>query len=593
MSHVERNIAALGVPSFMRLLLAVCVLLVAGSALAQGASADVDDKRSKFVEASTALAAAKARLEQTQREHDAAEKAFDKAAVTGANDLKARAQQLRGAALDVAVAQIAVDAAATRKDEARQALYGALVGKPSDRQGQRYVAQQAPQAGKPGGAEAPWLADAAKAQAMVADIKEKSAEAFKLTDESSALALSLAIDRLKASESDPADKRNALLALQDAAAGRLAALNAHALRDGTQKLGNLVMDQASRLAECRLNGDSPECLERRADGQQLVEELKRRNERAVAEQKAAKLAKFTVQARELSNDEREQRAALAYLQLVDRNPNAGWQFGGEAATLTAGPDGALASIRFSLKRFEKTWENDTTVTLSAPLAENGRSRLVASEGADRPKETAARFETVVMRNLNPAANLLGNYNQFGVFAQVSRQRFDIADKGDLSADPRRDSRTALAFGFSNMFGFSAASEEDAVSAVHRLGFEVRHGYSAGAETVRCAAQPQPGETTLNCVSGSFDPVKVEWKRILNYRYRREIGDRVAIAPAFAYEHSTRTKTYDLPIYLVQGSGDDKGKFTAGIAYRRVVAPGKETKAGWELFVSSPLSLFGP
>lgn len=585
--------AASGLLRVARGVLAICLLTLARSTLAQATPAEVDDKRGKFVQAGTALAEAKRNLAEVRRAHEAAENAFDEAAQAGSTDLQSHAQRLRRAALDVDVAQVAVDAASARKDDARQALYAVLIGKPADRQTQRNIALQARRSGKPSDAESQMLADAAKAQDMVADIKEKSAAAFKLTDEGSALALSLAIDRLKASESDPKDKRNALLALQDAAAGRLAAQNSYALRDGAQKLGNLVMDQASRLAECRLNSDSPECQDLRADGQQLVDELKRRSERAAAEQKAAKLAKFTVQARELSNDEREQRAALAYLQLVDRNPNAGWQFGGEAATLTAGADGALASIRFSLKRFERTWENDTTLTLSAPLSDEGRTRLLSSASADRPKETTARVETIVMRNLNPSTNMLGNYNQLGAFAQVSRQRFDVADKGDLNADPRRESRTAFSAGLSNLFGFSSASDEDAVSAVHRLGFEVRRSYKAGPETVRCAAQPVPGETTLSCAAGAFDPVKGEWKRVLNYRYRKEFGNRIAIAPALAYEQSTRTKSYDLPIYLLQGSGDDQSKFTAGVAYRRVSAPGKETASGWELFVSSPLALFGP
>ncbi len=580
----------------------VAVLVACGSAMAEAPVPDVEALRKTFVKANGQLTAVSAALDMAKKNFKSSEQAFDAAALAvepDAADLASKAEALRQANREIALLEVRANITQALTNDARQALYDALTEKPATRKERRSQIAKA-QTNSPAGErmrlskeEEKLVSDAAGASGAVSQIQAQSGEAVELMKDGSTRALDMALAQLKASEGKPEDNVNALMALKDATAGRLAALRAEQQGDGTPALGLAVTDQVSDFVACKLDSSRRDCTDLSSTGRELVAELNRRSERSVAERDASKLAKFNVQARELSADPGQQRAAVAYLRLIDRNPNAGWSFGGEAATLTAGGDGATASMRFSLKRFDRTLENDTTLTLSAPLADEGRTHLLSSASADRPKETAARVETVLMRNLDPSTNMLGNYNQFGVFAQLSRQRFDVADKADLKADAHRDSRTAFAFGISNMFGFSAASEEDAVNAVHRVGFEVRRGYKGGAESTRCPTQPEPGETTLSCVAGFFDPVEVEWKRTLNYRYRKEFGSVVAIAPAFSYEHTTKTKTYDLPVYLVQGSGDDKGKFTAGIAYRYVSTPGKDATKGWELFVSSPLSLFGP
>jgi hypothetical protein len=574
-------------------LVVTAALVFGGSAWAQQLSvAEVTAKREAFVVAKGKLAGAEAALSAAKADHKAKESDFEAAAMANAADLADKAQELRNAVDKVALLRVKLDSAEFDRDDTRQALFDALAGKPESRQQRNNVLAERARA-KLHKEEVELLAESGKAQQLVTEIKDQSAKAFASTDEGSAMALALAVKRLSASDGELKDDVNALMALQDAAAGRLVALRAHRQREGAQSLGNLVMSHASRTAACGLDNRGADCANLPAGNRELVDELKRRKERAQADQKTARLTRLTVQARELSSDEREQRAALAYMQMVERNPNAGWQFGGEAATLTAGQDGAIASIRFSLKRFEQTLANDTTLTLSAPLAEQGRTHLMSSAAADRPKETAMRFETVLVRNLDPGKNLFGNYNQIGMFAQVARQRFNVADPSKLKDDAHPTSRAAFSAGLSNMFAFGIAPADAKVSAVHRVGLQVQRGYIAGDESIRCPAQPEPGETTLGCVTANFDPIKVKWKRALNYRYRREINDVVAIAPAFSYEHTTRTKTYDLPVYLVQGSGDEKGKFTAGIAYRHVSTPGKDAAKAWELFVSSPLSLFGP
>ncbi len=582
---------------------AMAALWAACAAAASVPAETVTAKRKALVEANSRLKSAGAELRDAKSALKNAEDQFDAGALDDKLEPKAlakRAVSLRQAADKVAMLRIKEEAAEVLRDDARQVLYDALAEKPADREKRSGDLNEAltkarDERKRPvlDDANATLLADAARAQEMVTKIKANSEQAFALTDEGSALALAMALEQLKTADGKVKDDVNALLALQDAAAGRLVALHAHEQRGGAQKLGNLVVNHASLLAECKLDDGQPGCDQLPTDSQDLLAALSRRSERAAADHKVAKLAKFTVQAREFSSDETKQRAALAYLQMVDRNPNAGWQFGGEAATLTAGRDGATASIRFSLKRFSSAFENDTTLTLSAPLAEQGRTRLLASAAGDRPDETSLRIEKVLVRNLNSGLNFFGNFNQFGAFAQVGRQRFSVADAADLKAEAGQTSRTTFSVGASNLFGFANASNAAQVNAVHRVGFQMQRGYKAGDEITRCPTQPEPGETTLSCVTASFDPVKVQWKRTLNYRYRKEFGGRVAIAPAFSYEHTKRTKTYDLPVYLVQGGGDEQGKFTAGIAYRHVSTPGKETTKGWELFVTSPLSLLGP
>lgn len=553
---------------------------------AQSPEDTVATKRKAFMQAADDLARAKAKLQASDAKRDAAIAAFDAAAQANAGDLVARAKAAQDLTAAAEMDEAAVSAASAALAKSRRELLAELVPKPLP----------TPSPDKPL-KEVELIANAAKAQGKVDKMEADSGAAFSTTDKASAIALAMAEKRLRSSTAE-GDAKRELGALADSKSGHKAAMDVYAQRGGAQRLGNLVVASATQLADCRLRDAKADCTQHETESRQLQAILESRSNESAAKMALAKLASFKVQSADVADSESEQLAALEFLQLIDRNPKAGWKFGGEGATVTAGPDGGNAAVRFSLQRFVKSWARDTTITLSAPLAKEGDTRLLASNGQYRPQEASLRYEVAGLRSLKRSENTFTRFNQFGLFAEATRQRFSLGDVNDVTSAPRKESRTALSWGVSSLY---ALTDKDAV---HRLGFTVERSYDAGKPSTRCKLTPdkvkdpatgQPtttDESFLRCNNALFSPLEVAWSRTFEYRYRQEL-DHIAVAPAFSYENGTRTKTYELPIYLVRGDGDNEGKFTAGIAYRHISKPGEPADKRWELFVSSPLSLIGP
>lgn len=547
--------------------------------------------RSQFSGALKALREIEGRLKSAEAESSQAD---DQAGLMDAADLPAVQQRVSDAIRKgerVRDLQAELTLAKERLADARQRLSAAL------EVASARVAWQAPGGGPVDGV-ANLVDKGAKAQAGVAALNANSKEAFKVTDEARAIALGLARDAIKAGGPPGSEaSQKALQTIKDAQQAHEEALSVYKMRYGAQALGNELSGAALELARCSIENctDRDRLMTETNRASQAMDEKKKESKEKLT---AAKLLSFGIRASEVSKSAAEQQAALEFLQFIDRNPNAGWKFGGEATTLSAGAEGATAAIRVSLQRFVNTWARDTSITLSSPVAKGSDSTaLLASNGSYRPDETKLRYEVAGVRQLGNGKGDFVRFNQVAYFAQVSRLRFRVGNPA-AAGDPSQYSRTAWSLGASSLF----AQAED--SAVHRVGFAVERGYDAGRQSTRCKVAPDPivdpatgnptgvNEAFLRCMTAFFSPVKVAWSRTLDYRYRRE-WERVAIAPAFSYEHATKTKTYELPVYLVRGEGDNADKFTAGVAYRHTSKPGEPADKRWELFVSSPLSLLSP
>lgn len=541
--------------------------------------------------------AAKAKLALAQRELEQADEKVAQADLSNLADARQRTADALAKGNAVADAEVDVEFARQELADARQRL-SAKVGIAAARVARQFSDANATMPGAADGVSA-LVAGAGEAQAGVGKLNANSKQAFQVTDEARAIALALAADAIKAgATARSAAGENALKAIKQAQDAHGKALEVYRERYRAQPLGNKWSSAGLELARCTIEGCADQAAHVEAT-RRAADDMGNRMTRSTQELADAKLLSFGVRAAEISDKPAEQQAALDFLQFIDRNPNAGWKFGGEAATLSAGADGATAAIRVSLQRIVNTWARDTTLTLSSPVAKGSDSTaLLSSSGGYRPEESSLRLETAALRRLgkkgDPAVTL---FNQLGFFAQVSRLRFKVGNPAAVG-DPTSESRTAWSFGGSSFFAGNG------VPAAHRLGFSIERGYDAGTKSTRCQATPDPikdpatgnptgaNQVFLRCANAFFNPVEVAWARKLEYRYRRE-WQRVAIAPAFTYEHTTRTKTYELPLYLVRGEGDNADKFTAGVAYRHISVPGEATDKRWEIFVSSPLSMLSP
>lgn len=556
---------------------------------------EVQMAQAAFGQARDRHVAAKAKLAAAQRELEQADEKVAHADPNNFADVRQRTADALDKGNAVADAEVDVELARQELADARQRL-SAKVGVAAVRLARPVSGAKAPTPGVTDAVGA-LVAGAGEAQAGVGLLNANAKQAFLVTDEARAIALALAADAIKAgaaAHSEAGDK--ALAAIQQAQDAHAKALEVHRERYRAQPLSNEWTSSALQLAGCVLN----DCEQRAAlveRTRQAGEAMTDRIDKSKKELAAAKLLSYRIKTADVGS-ETEQAAAIGFLAFIDRNPNAGWKFGGESATLSAGADGATAAIRVSLQRIVNTWARDTTLTLSSPVAKGGDSTaLLSSSGGYRPEETSLRLESTAWRALGNHAGDLVRFAQIGLFGQVSRLRFTLGNPAAVG-DPSHEPRTALALGGS---AFLAA---EGVPAAHRFGFSIERGYDAGPKSTRCQAAPDPindpvtgnptgaNQVFLRCATAFFNPIDVAWARKLEYRYRRE-WQRLAIAPAITYEHTTRTKTYELPLYLVRGEGDNADKFTAGVAYRHISVPGEAADKRWEIFVSSPLSMLSP
>lgn len=571
------------------LLLAFFMALAGGAALAQAAApASVDSARTAFAEALKHLRQVEQLLAKAETESRRADDEVTYAPTAAV--LKQRA------AAAVVSNQRVLDLEAERADarrtlaDARLKLQVAAAVLPEP-------AASAPLTVAQRGAATALVEAASKASETVATLQSNSQKAFQATDEASAVALRMAQAAIKDGSGPDSDAgKNALKTIKLADEAREKALSVHDQHSKVQSLANRLVGAGSQLAECSLGSDcaSFPSLAEQADA--AATELKRRADSSKEDFATAKLLSFGVKANEMGDNDTERAAALKFLELADRNPNAKGLFGGEAATVTAGKDGAEAAIRMSFKRLVSSWAEDTALTLSAPLGKGGDTRFLSSEGKRMPDDVTLGVETNLMRNFVLRHNTLPVYNQWNVFGKVGRQTFKVAN-ADLLTPAQSAGKTHLSAGIGTLWGF------EKLEAVHRLSIKRDLSYEADDESTRCLPKPikvkdpvtkldtDQDETYLRCATGSFAAPSRTWSTEATYSYRREFKG-FGIAPAVSYSFGDKLKTYDLPIYLIRGLGDDKTKFTAGVSYHLESKPGSSNKQRWELFLTSPLSVLG-
>lgn len=233
----------LGVPNLWSTLAATALILnmAVGTPLAYAAVDPLTSKRAAFIKATGDLAAAQAKLKRSDAERDAATLAFDESVKANAPDLVTRALFARQRQEVAEHDESQVQAERLRVAHARRALMDAVLQPPLD----HTAAEKAP-------TTIELIENAAKTQAKVEKLEADAATAFNVTDKANAIALAMAVKRLKSGTGGTDDE---LKALANARAGHEAASNVHGAwrrGEGAQRLGNRIVASGADLAKCRL-----------------------------------------------------------------------------------------------------------------------------------------------------------------------------------------------------------------------------------------------------------------------------------------------------------------------------------------------------
>lgn len=421
---------------------------------------------------------------------------------------------------------------------------------------------------------------AQQAQGIVAELKASAEKAYGVSDKAVSASL-------KAPAGTEPQQRRALLE-----SARLAHESAGAVWQAareSQSLSNQVVEDTLQASLCSMADgvggcDGDEAV-RRARAAMLGKELARRKAEGAAAMETTKLAAFRVEAGVLKASESERQAALRFLQLIDRNPDAKGLFGGEAIRLSAGKAGGEASIRLDLDRFINNPARDISLIVSAPVGDGNSTALYdTGEGvASGAKATLAyRFTPRLLKS----ERVLDYLYQFGAHVSVGYSSLPYRRVDDVTTGLKQRS-TPWAVGSQVVYADASGT------LLHQLGVEykVEAGYPSDAtKTTRCPALPA-GQLSVGCPTAYF--VAPEQRAGLAFSYNvRFKTSKVAFSPAVTYDRRTRVTSLDVPIYLV---GDvEKKALNAGVAFSRQSAgkDGGSSSSAWRLFIGTPFSLLG-
>jgi hypothetical protein len=425
------------------------------------------------------------------------------------------------------------------------------------------------------------LAKAAKAQASVKDLKQKTGDAFAIGDGAAKVGLDAAAAAELRLEGNRASRQRALDLTEQGAVAFNAALASRGATGDAQIASNALVRCALQLAVCRLDGlckltqkDAYDKAE--AAAKQLADALDE-GAKAVASAKAESRKQDLI---DLSPKQAERK--LRYLDLLDKNPDAKALVGDDAALISASKGKTEGVIRLSLARLGFDNARRLALQLSAPLTDG--EATVAERRADRlsarPKVTLAWNGVTLLDK--PDALI-----SYGLSATIGRD-------SQTYIDPTTPEQLKLGTKPRGV-GLTATLIRDE-RALHTLGVERQRTWEPGKAGVVCPL-PAAGATSVRCLSGRLGtPTPLE-ATVSTYSYHRKttfLGDSLGLGVEATYNDKSREFDLSIPIYFIQSSDSTKSELNAGIRIglvnKRDPANGRDTSLG--LFVSSPFKIGG-
>ncbi|WP_457422270.1 hypothetical protein [Roseateles sp. P5_E7] len=443
------------------------------------------------------------------------------------------------------------------------------------------LASDVARAGASGDKAASVIAAAQTAQGSATQLKKDAEKAFETGDKAVGRALA---------EYDKHPTAETAKVLQAAQRSRERSLDVYDASQHVQTIANQLAADGLALAKCKAQTppcpeDDPEVKLRVERGLALADDMAQRKSDSKRAFSETKLAAFTIEPAVLRAPDNQKDDALAFLKLIDSNPDVSSLFGGEAIRLSAGKKGGEASIRVDLDRFVSNPTKDFSLILTAPVGEGSSTALYDSGDGVTSGATATLAYRFLPRLLKEG-RLLPYLYQFGVQASLGYAAHSYRSADDITQTMKKRSKPWS-------LGGQVIYANTKATLLHQLGvnYKVETSYADGVtKLTRCPLVPT-GQTSAACVNAYFQPPEQRAGWELSYNVRFKAGG-AALSPSFTYDRRTNVKSYELPIYLI---GDvEKKSLTAGVSLLHS-SSGKDdiaAKSAIRLFVSSPFSLFG-
>lgn len=302
---------------------------------------------------------------------------------------------------------------------------------------------------------------------------------------------------------------------------------------------------------------------------------------------------------------KELKGEVSLRKILDENPNVRSFFGTDAAGVSAGSSGNVATFRYTLqnRRAQNDLLRNTRLTLigSTPLSDQGLTSVynTADKLANKTKVSLALQSTRESAHLVKEPDSLGHVlHDYAVGLSVTQD----SRKYLVARTPDSDNPLGWADKKGSYYGAGLTADwvlllDEKSKTLVKLSFE-RQGAMTDAATIKqCVFSTATSLIdTGKCIEGPNAAPSREWGNLLEFGLRRQfslLNDK-PVNIGLSVKHSLKDHTTDveLPLYFnFAGTQDDpKNPITGGLVLNwSSGSPGLK----WGFFVSTPLSFARP
>ena len=286
-------------------------------------------------------------------------------------------------------------------------------------------------------------------------------------------------------------------------------------------------------------------------------------------------ASIDVQAAGIGDTPGERASVAAFLRAASKYPDAGLLLAEEGVKFTASNKDSKATLKLNLDALGKTINQQTSITLSTPIAAGATSGQLYSTVDGKVGVPTVRLTSSVVSSLGQDRWVKWQLSIFGLTGSWGTKELEHYDAADLSKAVKTRISPWSVGGFWTLAPATGGW-------VSTLRVERQHAWTAAPDTIQCTP---PTSTVFSCVSGAGAPPKEKLSTVSRLNVRRSFGSFDA-ALQVRYDTADKSTQVELPFYFIRTEDSPKKPFSAGVT----LGWNKKDKAWVGVFVGAPFSL---
>lgn len=286
-------------------------------------------------------------------------------------------------------------------------------------------------------------------------------------------------------------------------------------------------------------------------------------------------ADIDVRAAGIGDTPEERSRAAAFLRAARNYPDAGLLLSEEGVKLTASSKESQAVLKLNLDAVGKLFNQQTSLTLSTPIASGAKSGQLYSTVDGKVGVPTVRLSSSVVSSLGQDRWVKWQFSIFGVTGSWGSKQLEHYEPGDLSAPVRTRINPWSLGGFWTLAPAAGGW-------VSTLRIERQHAWTAAPDGILCTP---PASADFKCVSGPGARATAKLSTVSRLDVRRKLRS-ADIALQVRYDTADKSTQVEVPVYFIRTEDSPKKPFSAGVT----LGWNKKDKGWVGVFVGAPFSL---